>query len=63
MFSQGITLYGHEKWVWDLNTIENKDGSRLLITADENGSLLSWFIGMDKLIEKIQLSLKQNLKK
>ena len=63
LFSQGITLFGHEKWVWDLNIIENQDGSRLLITADENGNLLSWFINMDNLIEKIRVNLKQLSKK
>lgn len=60
LLNKGITLYGHEKWVWDLDIIENKNGERLLITADENGNLLSWYINMDDLIEKIQTQMQKN---
>ena len=45
---------GHEKWIWDMHTYTNKENKKILITADENGNLLTWYIQPKDLLEKIE---------
>ena len=49
-----IELKGHEKWIWDMDVLTNIDGKKLLITADEDGNLLSWYTNPKDLIAKIK---------
>jgi len=37
-------LKGHESTVWKIDGFENKRGQRILVTADQNGHLLTWYI-------------------
>lgn len=55
-----ISLTGHQKWVWDINLIEDQQGNYLVVTADENGNLLSWFDKIDKLVQKVELLILKN---
>ena len=57
--NSAISLNGHEKWVWDINMIKDQNGNDLLITADENGNLISWFDNIDELVEKVESLIKQ----
>ena len=52
--NNAISFTGHEKWVWDINQIKDSQGNDLIITADENGNLLSWFDATDKLVAKVE---------
>jgi WD40 repeat protein len=56
--SSAISFIGHEKWVWDINLIKNANGEDLIITADENGNLLSWFDTSEKLVAKVESLIK-----
>ena len=57
--NSAISLKGHQKWVWDINLIKDQQGNYLVITADENGNLISWFDKIGKLVQKVeQLVLK-----
>lgn len=56
--TSAISFIGHEKWVWDINLIKNADGDDLIITADENGNLLSWFDTSEKLVAKVENLIK-----
>ncbi|MGB1019683.1 MAG: hypothetical protein ACPGVF_01120 [Flavobacteriaceae bacterium] len=56
--SSAISFIGHEKWVWDINLIKNAKGDDLIITADENGNLLSWFDTPEKLVAKVENLIK-----
>ena len=56
--NSAISLNGHEKWVWDINMIKDQNGNDLLITADENGNLISWFDNIDELVEKVESLIK-----
>ena len=56
--TSAISFIGHEKWVWDINLIKNGDGDDLIITADENGNLLSWFDSSEKLVAKVENLIK-----
>lgn len=49
-----IELKGHEKWIWDMDILTDIDGNKLLITADEDGNLLSWYTNPKDLIAKIK---------
>lgn len=55
---RSLRLIGHEKWVWDLSLVQdrNKNGKPVLklITADENGNLLSWYVNQDDLAGRIR---------
>ena len=48
-----IELVGHEKWIWHMETYLNKNGKKMLLTADEDGTLLSWFTNTNDLLDKI----------
>jgi len=52
--SNAISFSGHEKWVWDINRIKDSQGNYVIITADENGNLLSWFDATEKLVAKVE---------
>ena len=52
-------LVGHEKWIWDMATYTNKENKKMLITADEEGNLLTWFTSSADLLSKIN-SLFEN---
>ena len=52
--NNAISFTGHEKWVWDINQIKDSQGNDLIITADENGNLLSWFDATDMLVAKVE---------
>lgn len=57
--NSAISLKGHQKWVWDINLITDQDGNYLVVTADENGNLLSWYDKIGELVQKVeQLVLK-----
>ena len=51
--NSAISLTGHQKWVWDINLMKDQKGNYLVVTADENGNLLSWFDEIDKLADKV----------
>lgn len=50
---------GHEKWIWDMNTYTDKANQKFLITADEEGNLLKWYINPDEFLDKIELLYKK----
>ena len=54
-----MELVGHEKWIWDMSTYTNKENKKMLITADEDGNLLTWFTNSADLLSKIK-SLFEN---
>lgn len=54
-----IELVGHEKWIWHMETYLNKNGEKMLLTADEDGTLLSWFTNTDDLLDKINSQFKK----
>lgn len=56
--TSAISFIGHEKWVWDINLIKDANGDDLIITADENGNLLSWFDAPEKLVAKVENLIK-----
>ena len=58
--NSAISLTGHQKWVWDINLIQDQNGNYLVVTADENGNLLSWFDKIGKLVEKVELFVLDN---
>ena len=58
--NSAISLTGHQKWVWDINLIKDQQGNYLLVTADENGNLLSWFDKIDKLVQKVEQLILKN---
>ena len=55
---KSLRLIGHEKWVWDLALVRdrNSEGEAIykLLTADENGNLLSWYVNQDDLADKVK---------
>ena len=55
---KSLRLIGHEKWVWDLALVRdrNSEGKAIfkLLTADENGNLLSWYVNQDDLADKVK---------
>ena len=51
-------LVGHEKWIWDMSTYTNKDNKKMLITADEDGNLLTWYTSSSDLLSKINSLFK-----
>ncbi len=53
-----IELVGHEKWIWHLETYTDKKGKKLLLTADEDGNLLSWHTNVDDLLSKIKVQFE-----
>jgi hypothetical protein len=53
-----IELVGHEKWIWHLETYTDKMGKKLLLTADEDGNLLSWHTNIDDLLSKIKVQFE-----
>ena len=52
-----IELVGHEKWIWDMKTYNNRENKKMLITADEDGNLLSWYTETKDLTERIKMLL------
>ena len=48
-----LSLEGHQKWVWDINEYIDYQGKRRLLTSDENGNLISWFLNQKDLVEKV----------
>ena len=58
--NSAISLTGHQKWVWDINLIQDRKGNYLVVTADENGNLLSWFDEIDKLADKVYRLISEN---
>jgi hypothetical protein len=54
-----IELVGHEKWIWHMETYINKDNKKMLLTADEDGTLLSWFTSTTDLLDKINSQFKK----
>lgn len=54
-----MELVGHEKWIWDMSTYKNKENKKLLITADEEGNLLTWYTSSADLLSEIK-SLFEN---
>jgi WD40 repeat protein len=54
-----IELIGHEKWIWHMETYLNKDNKKMLLTADEDGNLLSWYTSTDDLLFKINSKFKK----
>ena len=49
-----IALNGHSKWVWDLARSEDSQGRDILVTVDEDGNVLSWYIELKDLAEKVE---------
>ena len=58
--NSAISLTGHQKWVWDINLIQDQKGNYLVVTADENGNLLSWFDEIEKLADKVYRLISEN---
>lgn len=56
-------LVGHNKWIWDMNTYTNKNDKKLLITADEDGNLLTWYIDPKDFLENIESRFETFLNK
>ena len=54
-----IELVGHEKWIWHMETYLNKDNKKMLLTADEDGNLLSWYTNTNDLLFKIKSKFKK----
>lgn len=52
-------LVGHQKWIWDMSTYISKENKKMLITADEDGNLLTWYTSSTDLLSKIK-SLFEN---
>lgn len=50
-----IELVGHEKWIWHMDIYTDKENNKMLVTADEDGNLLSWFTNSEDLLKKIKL--------
>lgn len=50
---------GHEKWIWDMKTYTNKANQKFLITADEEGNLLKWYINPEEFLDKIESLYKK----
>ena len=59
--NNAISFSGHEKWVWDINQIKDSQGNDVIITADENGNLLSWFDATEKLVAKVEELLNNKM--
>lgn len=49
-----LSLEGHQKWVWDINQYTDNQNRKRLITSDENGNLISWFLNQKDLVNKVQ---------
>lgn len=49
-----LSLEGHQKWVWDINQYTDNQQRKRLITSDENGNLISWFLNQKDLVDKVQ---------
>lgn len=49
-----IALNGHSKWVWDLARSKDNQGRNILVTVDEDGNVLSWYIELKDLAEKVE---------
>ena len=49
-----LSLEGHQKWVWDINQYTDNQNRKRLITSDENGNLISWFLNQKDLVKKVQ---------
>ena len=49
-----IELKGHEKWIWDIDEFIDNNKRRRLLTIDENGNVISWFMNQKDLIEKVE---------
>ena len=49
-----IALNGHSKWVWDLARSKDSQGRDILVTVDEDGNVLSWYIELKDLAEKVE---------
>ena len=43
-----------------INLIQDQKGNYLVVTADENGNLLSWFDEIDKLADKVNKLTLEN---
>jgi WD40 repeat protein len=56
-------LVGHNKWIWDMSTYTNKNDKKLLITADEDGNLLTWYIDPKDFLENIESRFETFLNK
>ena len=54
-----MELVGHEKWIWHMETYRNKEDEKMLLTADEDGNLLSWYTDTDDLLNKINSLFKK----
>ena len=53
-----LSLEGHQKWVWDINQYTDNQNRKRLVTSDENGNLISWFLNQKDLVNKVQDLLK-----
>ena len=49
-----LSLEGHEKWIWDIDEFIDNNKRRRLLTIDENGNVISWFMNQKDLIEKVE---------
>ena len=49
-----LSLEGHEKWIWDIDEFIDNNQRRRLLTIDENGNVISWFMNQKDLIEKVE---------
>lgn len=54
-----VTLEAHKKWVWALQYAEPANKPPFLLTADEAGFLLKWFIQPDDLVQILDKSVKR----
>jgi WD40 repeat protein len=51
--NNSLSLEGHQKWVWDIDEYVDLEGKRRLLTSDENGNLISWFLNQKDLVERV----------
>lgn len=53
-----LQLVGHDQWVWDLDLFNTYDKSgkmnTKLVSADENGNLITWYIDQNALANKVK---------
>ena len=48
-----IELVGHEKWIWHMETYLNKNGKKMLSTADEDRTLRRYLNLLDNILRTI----------
>ena len=53
-----LSLEGHQKWIWNISEYTDNKNRRRLLTIDENGNVISWFLNQENLVDKVKSLLK-----